>query len=200
MGQGKDSIVLRVKKNETLYIFKSLSEHALKYLSIMKSINKVNSRFLVKIEIIDDKFYLCKNLNTYSPNTSPEKCLECIKILCDLQIDLLSNDFLMWDYGTKQPNYLSTDDGLKIVDYGGGGFINIKNTKYNKKFVQYSLLLHFMLIGLGKTEVEKLIVIIKNFEFSKNHDELIFSLFRGTYFENLCKETLAIDFLKSMDG
>ncbi|SVD93766.1 uncharacterized protein METZ01_LOCUS446620, partial [marine metagenome] len=124
IGIGKDAVSFIAKKENNLFVVKVLSAYAKKFLPITKDVlSKCKSNNFFDVSILEDKIIVYNYINLESTNLSIKKFLNNLIYICDFQKELLEKNLVMWDLGITGANYMISETGMKIVDYGGNAFL-----------------------------------------------------------------------------
>ena len=78
---------------------------------------------MFKIQILNDEIIFYDYVDLNSPNPNPIDFLRNLIKVCDFQRELLLQGIVMWDLGITGTNYMMSNSGMKIVDYGGNAFL-----------------------------------------------------------------------------
>ena len=163
IGIGKDAVSFVAKKENDLFVVKVLSDYAKKYLPITKDVlSKCKSNNFFDVSILEDDIIVYNYINLKSTNLSIKNFFNNLMYICDFQKELLEKNLVMWDLGITGANYMISETGMKIVDYGGNAFLYtnkndapIKPPRLNlvianNEFIKQSIMLHILVIGLGQ--------------------------------------------------
>lgn len=213
LGQGKDGLVYKVQKDKALYVIKVLSQYGKSFLPLTANfINKnIKDSMLYDVSIIDNNILVYDYEQLENIDINPSSLLELYIKICGLQIKLLKNNLLYWDFGFKHLNFMEKigDKQIKLIDYGGNAFLQLKpeidvnivgkkkNLIYaNNDFIKYTLISHLITHGVGKfsfqTWVSSIQLDFSELEILHNTAEKILS---GSAFDEIYKFILKTDFL-----
>jgi ubiquinone/menaquinone biosynthesis C-methylase UbiE len=215
---GKDGLIYMAykKPSDSEYIVKILSPYAVQFLPITKIFleRMKGSRFIFDVEIIKDSFMAYEYTKLTPASTQPKYFFQTINQLCDLEIELLNHRMCYWDFGFDQhANYMLNNlNELKIIDYGGNGFLFLDETytslnirgnnrenliHANLLFLQTQLLLHILYQGLGRKTSLSLASVAQDAgikELSKIKEYCLEEIKSGVY-EKLALEVASADLL-----
>ena len=173
LGFGKDGVVIKAASKDNKYVvIKVLSRYALKFKKdtlLLKGLVS-ESRYHIPFELINDSCLISEFIELSHPyNGDLGGFAENFSNVCDLEIELLKKNYVAWDFGYTNFNYMTDENNqIKWVDYGGPCFLRIKNgVAYSSSsrvglvapsadFMVIAVILHWMWVVLSKVDAVKI--------------------------------------------
>lgn len=179
LGFGKDGIVFTSKFGNDSCVIKYLSDYARLYLPMTSYFisRRISHPLLYNVSLDGESVLKYPYEKLFEVNTSAASLLRSFIDICDLEIELVKNNLVNWDFGFSAPNYMTTESGqLRWIDYGGNGFLYISVPSgadkiassrkclvvANNNFIQLSILLHLSYFGIGHQPLLKWILLFQD--------------------------------------
>lgn len=210
LGKGKDSTVFRAKRDGQDYVIKVLSAYSKKFLPVTKDFLEKCGHLseVLDVKILDDQILYYSYLDLKSPNLNSQELLKNFTLICDFQQKIMQYGFVMWDFGFSGVNYMLDKQHLKIIDYGGNAYLYLESNplianagrvnlgQARNEFLQQSLVLHFIILGIGQTTAKKWGTWIQDHEDLTESRRTLLHYVKGTLFEKLAEIVFQLDLTK----
>jgi len=213
LGKGKDGMVYKVQKGNALYVIKVLSQYGKSFLPLTANFISKNLKdnMLYDVSIIDNSILVYDYEELRKIEINPASLLELYIRICGLQIKLLKNNLLYWDFGFKHLNFMEKvgEKQIKLIDYGGNAFLQLKPeidfnvvdkkknlVNANNDFVKYVLISHLISHGVGKFTFQRWVSSIQlDFSELETLHNAAEEILLGSAFDEIYKFILKTDFL-----